>query len=175
MPTPKADPDPGAQLTCTGYSPPAGVAVNGTAIAPPLAEYAYGVGHVRLSGGGGAVTTTCELHDAVCLAASIATHVIGVLPTPNCEPDGGEQLVWNGGTPPTAFGVNVTPIGFPVGDVTLGAGHSMPSRGGAGAGGVVTVTCEAQVATCFAASTAVHVNAVLPMANVDPEAGVQLV
>ncbi len=128
------------------------------------------------SGGGGAVTTTCEVQDAVCFAASTATHVIGVLPTANAEPEEGEQLDWYGATPPTGLGASGTAIGFPFVETTVGAGHVSDSRGGAGAGGgVLTVTCEVHVAVCFAASRALQVNAVLPTANVDPDAGVQLV
>jgi len=77
----------------------------------------------------GAVITTVEVHDAFCCAASVAVHVNEVVPTENCEPDAGEQLVAIGATPPLTVGVNVTERGLPSGEVRTGEGHEIERAG----------------------------------------------
>jgi hypothetical protein len=69
------------------------------------------------------------LHDAFCCAASTAVQANDVVPTENCEPDAGEQLVEIGATPPPTVGVNVTEMGLPSGEVNTGEGHEIESTG----------------------------------------------
>ena len=60
---------------------------------------------------------------AVAPAASVAVHCTPVVPTGNCEPDGGTQLVATGGSPPEVVALNVTVTGAPSEDVAVIAGH----------------------------------------------------
>jgi hypothetical protein len=69
------------------------------------------------------------LHDAFCCAASTAVQANEVVPTENCEPDAGEQLVEIGATPPLTVGVNVTERGLPSGEVKTGEGHEIERAG----------------------------------------------
>jgi hypothetical protein len=69
------------------------------------------------------------LHDAFCCAASTAVQANEVVPTANCEPDAGEQLVEIGATPPLTVGVNVTERGLPSGEVKTGEGHEIERAG----------------------------------------------
>jgi hypothetical protein len=52
-----------------------------------------------------------------------------VVPTENCDPDAGEQLVEIGATPPLTVGVNVTEMGLPSGEVNTGEGHEIERTG----------------------------------------------
>ena len=95
-----------------------------------------GVGSVVGAVGSGAgwvdvdvVTTTLEVHEAFCCAASAAVQVNDVVPTENSEPDAGEQLVEIGATPPLTVGLNVTEMGLPSGEVNTGEGHEIERTG----------------------------------------------
>jgi hypothetical protein len=70
-----------------------------------------------------AFTTTPDVHEAFCCAASTAVHVNDVVPTGKSDPDGGEHVVDTGVTPPVTVGVTVTAIALPSSDVITGDGH----------------------------------------------------
>jgi hypothetical protein len=84
------------------------------------------VGHLIVSGNGvlvDAFTTTPDVHEAFCCAASTAVHVNDVVPTGKSDPDGGEHVVVTGVTPPVTVGVRVTATALPSSDVITGDGQ----------------------------------------------------
>ena len=147
LPTGNWDPDFGLQRISTGAIAPVtvGVAkVTGCVGAPFTVAVAVTgsiVGHFKMSGegepaegdcvGGGCVvvvivdafTTTPDVHEAFCCAASTAVHVNDVVPTGKSDPDGGEHVVDTGVTPPVTVGVSVTAIALPSSDVITGDGQ----------------------------------------------------
>jgi hypothetical protein len=110
------------------------------------------------------------VHEFERFKASTAVQTTGVSPIENFDPDAGEQVTATGVAPPVAFGVAkatfVPPALFVV-TVAI-TGHVMT-----GGGGTLTTTDVEQVATCIAASVAVHATCVIPGANRLPDAGVQ--
>jgi hypothetical protein len=104
-------------------------------------------------------------------SASLAVQVTVVVPTGSSDPDAGEQLVVTGCAPPvtTAF-PKLTATGAPFGD-TVGeiVGQLMDGKAD------VTTTAVLHEATCWVASVAVQVTAVVPTGKVDPEAGAHAV
>lgn len=126
------------------------------------------VGHV-IDGACVSLTVTEKEHVAVFIDASVAVHVTVVVPTGKVEPEAGTQTAVAPGQLSEAVGVvYVTtaehwPDAFPTvmfaGHVTVGASVSL------------TVTVKVHVAVFIAASVAVHVTVVVPMANVEPDAG----
>jgi hypothetical protein len=70
-----------------------------------------------------AFTTTPDVHEAFCCAASTALHVNDVVPTGKSDPDGGEHVDDTGVTPPVTVGVSVTAIALPSSDVITGDGQ----------------------------------------------------
>ena len=86
VPTANDEPDGGVHVTFSGFTPPDTVGAYVSGIAWPSVEYAFSWGQVIVSGGvgaagGGPVTTTTVLHDAVALSMSVAVHMTGVEPT----------------------------------------------------------------------------------------------
>jgi hypothetical protein len=77
-----------------------------------------------------AVTVTVLWQLAVLPAASVVEQTIGVVPTPNSEPEGGVQDVLYCGVPPVTVGANDTAT-EPVGDdaIALGTGQEMETGG----------------------------------------------
>jgi hypothetical protein len=149
LPTRNCDPDFGRHWTSTGAIAPLTVgAANRTgAVGAPftvaVALTGPMVGHFNVSvlaegdcvGGcavvGGCVvgvvvdafTTTPDVHEAFCCAASTAVHVNDVVPTGKSDPDGGEHVVDIGVTPPVTAGVSVTVVALPSSDVMTGDGQ----------------------------------------------------
>jgi hypothetical protein len=78
--------------------------------------------------GGGIVTTTVDLQEALRFCASTAEHASGVVPTANNEPDVGEQLEVTGDVPPTTVGANFTLTALPS-ETADGAGHVIVGGG----------------------------------------------
>jgi len=135
-------------------------------------------------------TVTDVVHDATRFAASTAWHEIVVVPTTNCVPDLGEQLVETGSTPPLVRGAANVTFDFPLfpGAVTVSiVGQAIVSgasgAGGGGGGGsrgvgggatvsAVTTTADEHDAVCLTISVAVQLNGVVPTLNSEPEAGV---
>jgi len=123
------------------------------------------------------LTITDVAQESTCCCASVAVHVIGVLPIGNADPDVGWQLALTGATPPVTVGLRVTFTGFPLCEITGAmSGHEI-ARGAATDVAIavpVTVTLELHEALDCLASTAVQDSAVVPTGNSDPEAGAQL-
>jgi hypothetical protein len=72
-----------------------------------------------------AFTTTPDVQEAFCCAASTAEHVNAVVPTGKRDPDGGEHVDDTGVTPPVTVGVRVTAIALPSSDVITGDGQAI--------------------------------------------------
>lgn len=150
LPTGNCDPDFGRHTTSTGAVPPrtvgAGNRTGAVRVPFTVAVAVTGaiVGHFKVSapaegdcvGGGCAVfggcvvgvvvdafTTTRDLHEAFCCAASTAVHLNDVVPTGKSDPDGGEHVDDTGGTPPVTVGVRVTAIALPSSEVITGDGQ----------------------------------------------------
>jgi hypothetical protein len=116
-------------------------------------------------------TVTVVVHELDRFSASTAVQTSGVLPTENFDPDAGEQVTATGVAPPVAFGIakaTFVPAALLV--VTV----SITGQAITGGGGTLTTTDVEQVATCLAASVAVHTTCVIPGANRLPDAGVQM-
>lgn len=73
------------------------------------------------------MTTTVVAQVADAPAASRAAHDTGVAPTGKNDPEGGEQIVVTGGTPPVTMGWNVTRTGASRKVAAVGTGHMMAS------------------------------------------------
>ena len=111
----------------------AGVGAGGAGAGVGAGGAGAGVG-VGAGATAGANTTTVDVHDAVCLIASVAVQLKGVVPTVKSEPEAGVQPPAIGAVPPLDDGRRVTDIGFPSGDVTTGEGH-VTDKGTAGGWG----------------------------------------
>jgi hypothetical protein len=126
-------PDCGEQLAVIGSFPPLTTGFPNLTIAFPLFPDAVTgsmVGQAIVSGaaGGGvgvvgANTTTVEEQLALCLVASVAVQVKGVVPTLKSEPDGGVQPTVTGCTPPVDTANRFTETALPSGEVSTGDGH----------------------------------------------------
>jgi hypothetical protein len=121
-------------------------------------------------------TVTLKEADPVFPCESVARHVTVVLPSGNVEPGCGEQMT-------SAIGPSESSIASGVGNVTTEPAALFASTRRSGetplsAGGLrstyTTVTLKLPVATLPWASLAEHVTVVMPIANVDPEDGLQL-
>jgi hypothetical protein len=73
------------------------------------------------------VTTTVVVQLAVAPTLSLALQATAVEPTGKSEPDGGEQLVLIGATPPPVVTAKLTTTGEPLVDMAVGAGHVIAS------------------------------------------------
>ena len=149
LPTGNCDPEFGRQRISTGAVAPLTVGAAkftgcvGAPFAVCVAVTGAIVGQFMMSGerepaegdcvGGGCVvgvlvdafTTTPDVHEAFCCAPSTAVHVNDVVPTGKSDPDGGEQVVDTGVTPPVTVGVSVTAIALPSSDVITGDGQAI--------------------------------------------------
>jgi hypothetical protein len=171
-PSANALPDAGVQLVATAPSTRSVAEAANVTAAPagPVASAVIGAGTL-IAGGVVSVTVTVNVADALLPAASRAVHVTVVAPVANTLPEAGEHAVAS--LPSTlslalALNVTVAPPG-PVASVVIGAGTVI-------AGGVMSLTTTGKLALAVlpAVSRAVHVTSVLPSANSEPEAGVQL-
>jgi hypothetical protein len=117
VPGPKSDPEAGAQLMTTGWTPPVEIGfAKVTAIGAPVGETTGEiVGQVRT--GGPAVTLTTVLHEATCRNASAALQFTGVVPTGNNDPEAGVHVVVIGDVPPMTIALTFTGTMAPLGDV----------------------------------------------------------
>jgi hypothetical protein len=171
-PMANAEPLVGAQLTLAPGQLSLALAANSTTAehwpASVVAVMFAGQATVGLSA---SVTVTVKLHAAVLPAASRAAQVTVVSPMANAEPLAGVQLTLAPGQLSLALAANsttaehwpasVVAVMF-AGQVTVGFSASR------------TVTVKLHVAALPAASRAVQVTGVSPMANVEPLAGTQL-
>jgi len=112
---------------------------------------------------------TVNEHDPVFAEASVAVHVTVVAPTGNVEPDAGTHTTVAPGQLSEAVGVvkfttaehcpGVLPVVMFAGHVTVGACVSL------------TVTVNEHIVFGSTEFDAVHVTVVVPIANVEPDAG----
>jgi hypothetical protein len=171
VPIGKVDPEAGVQTTGTGPS------ITSRAEAPKVAIAPAGLVAARVSLAGrvrtGAVlspTVTVKVPEAVFPAASVAVHVIVVVPIGNVDPEAGVQTTGIGpsiASRAEALKVAIAPAGL------VAASVSLAGRVRTGAVLSPTVTVKVPEAAFPAASVAVQVTVVVPIGNVDPEAGVQ--
>lgn len=118
------------------------------------------------------LTVTVNEHAVEVLPlASVAVHVTGVVPFWNVEPDAGLQLAVAPGQLSLAVAEKFTtaeqlPVSFPwvmlAGQLIVGFSLSL------------TVTVNEQLPVLLCASVAEHVTVVVPLANVEPDAGEQV-
>ena len=114
-------------------------------------------------------TVTVNVHDPVFADASVAVHVTVVAPSGNVEPEAGTHTTVAPGQLSDAAGVvkfttaehcpGVLPVVMFAGHVTVGACVSL------------TVTVNEHVVFGNTPFDAVHVTVVVPIANVEPDAG----
>nr|WP_238145304.1 hypothetical protein [Antricoccus suffuscus] len=174
VPIGNVDPDAGEQVT--GTSPlTRSVAVALKVTTAPDADVAdilISAGRARL-GGVESTTVTEKLSFAEFPAASLAVHDTVVVPRANVDPEVGAQATTGlGSTSSVAVAVKVTGApSAPVASTTTSAGNC--NTGGV-VSTIVTVTAKVPDAKFPAASVAVHDTGVVPIGNVDPDAGEQL-
>jgi hypothetical protein len=108
----------------------------------------------------------------------VARHDTVVVPTLNCEPDFGLQLMVTGAVPPLNVGsANFTVILplCPVSTTGVIAGHFKVSEAGGRAVADMTITVDLQEAFCCSASTALQINDAFPTGKSEPDAGEHVV
>jgi hypothetical protein len=102
------------------------------------------------------ITVATVEHDAVLCIASVALHEIGVVPTGNSEPDGGEHAVEIGGVPPLTATPKEIATGLPLYDVADGAGHEIDGGAVDGKPGMPETSCDGKLtapAALYASTT----------------------
>jgi hypothetical protein len=115
-------------------------------------------------------TVTVKLQLAMSPTASVAVQLTVVAPLEKVEPEAGVHRVVTPGQLSVAVGVyETTAVQLPGELVTMFAGHVM--LGGCAS---LIVTVNVQLVLLADVSVAVQVTVVVPLAKVEPEAGVQL-
>jgi hypothetical protein len=174
VPIRKVLPDAGVQ-TITGFGSQMSVAVAWNVATAPA-----GLVHSRvifagqvMTGGVVSTTVTVKLHEELLPLASVAVQVTVVVPIRKVLPDAGVQTTTGFGSQISlaeAEKLTAAPAGLVHSTPLMLAGHVMT-------GGVVstTVTVNEQLAELPLKSLAVHVTVVVPMRNVLPETGEQVI
>lgn len=170
VPIGKADPEAGTQATDAPGQLSEAVAEKFTTAEHRPASFPTEMGAGQFATGAWvSLTVTVNEHVPVFEAASVAVHVTVVVPRGKVEPDGGTQATVDPGQLSIADGVaklttaEHRPGSFPT---VTGDGHET-----VGACESLTVTEKLHDPVLEEASVAVHVTIVVPIENVDPEAG----